>query len=543
MKTRHAVVPLALALAPACAPTVVTTPHAARATKAGPAEPAQAPPPKTSPRPASYAAMFDDLFARIDRLHVFADRVRPLWPEREARLRTEASHVSSREEALVTLAHVEAALGDRHCYLTPPSDLRSKRLSLGLSLFAEARGADVEVRVDEVLDATLVSDGKVDVAEGDRVVAVDGVPVRVFLDAHPFESSSLNPAVELRERAQSIVSARLPYSLVREGDVRRLRLRRGDAEHDVELAFVHPSRWEDREEVSLDDAPSMASIGCRDDKRPLYEGFELTAVGQNLCVYRATRGRRDTALVRFVSFNYGQVSSADQLRATKADHEMLRRELAKAKAVVLDVHENHGGQNPFVFVSWFSGRPWDHQEVHARVAPELSEDDVRQILFGSTTLTSRYLAAQRAGETEVTWPFLCVEGGKTQWSGTCESKGPRPEERVTEAPVALVTGPECTSSCDSLTADWAAFGMGPVVGQQPAHGFTTARYAMPIVGPDGRDLGLFRVALSWEGYPRTGRSLEGAEVHLDWEAPSTFETRRTWVAQAVDEARRRVERR
>jgi len=67
------------------------------------------------------------------------------------------------------------------------------------------------------------------------------------------------------------------------------------------------------------------------------------------------------------------------------------------------------------------------------------------------------------------------------------------------------------------------------------HGFTTVRYAFPVTAPDHRDMGKFRIALSWEGF--AGKpSLEGRPIHLDWEAKDTFETRETWIDLAIDEA-------
>lgn len=54
-----------------------------------------------------------------------------------------------------------------------------------------------------------------------------------------------------------------------------------------------------------------------------------------------------------------------------------------------------------------------------------------------------------------------------------------------------------------------------------------------------RDLGRFSIALSWEGF--AGKPpLEGAPISLDWEAPETFETRKTWLDDAVTEATRRL---
>ncbi len=490
----------------------------------------------------AYLALFDNLVAKIEAHHVFADKPKARWPDAKKALRAEFETVRTRAEAFVALDHLEAALGDRHCYMTPPSDLRQMRLSLGITVFPEETGGEPTVYVDDLLDPAIAGNSELDIQSGDRIVAIDGVSLGDYLTAHPFESNSLNPAMARAETVGTIASAHLPYSLVKKGDVRTLRLRRGDKEHDAKLAFVHPSKWEDAGEQSFDDAPAMASVGCRHDRSPLYDDFELSAVGTNLCVYKPTKGKRDTRLVRFISFDYARGEPSDGLRAARADHDLLLRELAGAKAVVLDVHENHGGNNPFVFLSWFIGKPWDHQQIHTKPSTDFNEDELRQDFFGSTERVRLYRDAATRGVTDLSWPFECLDdAGKPVQGGTCESKGPRPKERVTEAPVAMVTGFECTSSCDSIASEWAAFHMGPIVGQQPAHGFTTVRHAYSLVGPDGRDLGQFRISLSWEEFPRDGKPLEGREIALDWEAPASFAEHKHWVAASVDKARGLVE--
>ncbi len=521
--------------APRSVPPAVPT----AACKEAAAEKASAP---SNGAPASYVALFDALSEKIEAHHVFAERPKASWPANKAQLRSEFERVKTREDALVSLDHLQAALRDRHCRLSPPTDKRVVWLGLGVSLFAESIGARKVVRVDEVLDRALPSSGEHGLAEGDEIVAVDGRGTEQWLADHPFESNSLNDIVADDEQANAIVIARLPWSSVKEGDTRRLRVRRGGEERDVTLAFSRTSGWQSPTDINFDDAPSMASIGCRDDKNAPYADFVLSAVGSNVCVYRpkSARGaiREGVRLVRFVSFDYG--GSADALRATKADHAILKRELTGASSVVLDLHENRGGNNPFVFLSWFAKKPWDHPTVHVRVSKDFSSDDRRAFLWGDDALIARYEKAMDEGRPEESWPFLCRKDGKTVTSGACESQGPRTSELVTTAPIAIVTGPECTSSCDSIVSNWSAMAMGPLVGQQPAHGFTTIRHAYPLIGPDGRDLGRFRIALSWEGYPRTGRSLEGAPVRLDWEAPRTFATRKTWVDLAVAEAAHRA---
>ena len=71
---------------------------------------------------------------------------------------------------------------------------------------------------------------------------------------------------------------------------------------------------------------------------------------------------------------------------------------------MLDVHENHGGNNPFVFLSWFAGKPWDHQNVHVRVWSDFTEDETRQFLYGDT-LVERYKAAASEPASKRPGPF------------------------------------------------------------------------------------------------------------------------------------------
>ena len=529
---------LVAALLVACKPAVRTpSPPASPSPAATPDVAPVAPPPADPSLPRSHVALFDALADKIEAHHVFAEGPKARWPANRARLREEFARVATRTDALAALFHVQAALGDRHCYLSPPTDLRRQWLSLGVELHLELVADRPVVRVDEIRARDLAAL----LAEGDEVVAVDGTPVAAWLAAHPFESNSLNPDVNRAETARAITTAMLPWSTVQAGDRRTLRVLHGGRERDVTLEFVHPEQWEESDGLDFDDAPPMAAVTCRHDRRPLYEDFALATVGVNLCIYRPTRGKPDTRLVRYMSFHYAGHDASDALRAAKADHDLLVRELAGARAVILDVHENRGGQNPFVFLSWFARRPWDHQQIHIRVSPAFSVDDAREFLFGDTALVARYRDAAAQGKSEESWPFLCAKDGAPVLTGTCEAQGPRTAELVTDAPVAIVTGPDCTSSCDSLVSDWSTFGMGPLVGRQPAHGFTTVRHGYPLIGPDGRDLGTFRIALSWETYPRSGKPLEGAPLQLDWEAPASFATRHSWIDLAVKEARRRVE--
>jgi hypothetical protein len=274
----------------------------------------------------------------------------------------------------------------------------------------------------------------------------------------------------------------------------------------------------------------MARIGCADEDSSPYPGYDLAAVGANVCVYRA-RGTHPggAPVVRFLSFNYDLNHGESALRGMRADHDLLARELARDTRVVLDVHQNHGGANPFLFLSWFAHAPWGHPLVHVRVSDAFSDDQLQSLLWGDGGNIAAYKQARSRGDREVSFYFLC--------HGDCEKEGPRVSELVTRAPVALVTGPECISSCDSIAVTWSAFHLGPIVGKQPMHAFTTVRHELPVTGPDHADLGTFRVALSWDAF--AGKPpLEGQTIALDWEAPEAFATRDTWVADAVAHAER-----
>lgn len=494
-------------------------------------------PPKPSekaevlPGKGAYLPLFDALVAKVRRYHVFAEGQGAVFERSLARLRAEAANAETETQAAVALSHLQKALGDRHCNLSPPTDVRPARLGLGLSLHTEREPAGrVRVRVEKVDDPAL--EAKVHV--GSELLTVDGVPIEAWLAEHPFESNALNPDAHLSETAAAIVMQTVPWTTVREGDVRKLGFA---AEGELALPFRRPFRYEREESLpGIDDSPAMASISCTQDGKVPYAGFELASLGVNYCTYRPkteNRAAQGTRIVRFVSFMYPARDSSAQLRWVRVDHDGLVRDLAGAKRVVLDVHENHGGNNPFVFLSWFAKRPWQHELVTVRVSADFGEDEARQFLYGDGPLTKRYLEAAKRGEGWLTYPFLCTGEG-------CEGlRGPRPPERVTEAPVGLVTGPECTSSCDALSVVWSEYGMGPIVGKQPMHGFTSVRHEFPMRGPDGRVLGLFRLALSREGF-KGKPPLEGAPIRLDWQAPETFATRDSWLDASVAEVDKRL---
>lgn len=475
-----------------------------------------------------YAALFDDLVRQIERDHTFppkyAEYVGHPWTDDVPRLRAEFGAAKNRDEALAALRHLQNSLRDVHCDLSPPADLHERWLRLGLRIWSGGSAAAPDVRVSEVLDP----DVKGELSTGDAIVAVDGTALADWFAAHPFEANVLSPRPALADAASAIVFAVNPWSQVKEGDGRVLRVMHDGAPRDVTMHFRRG--FPEVDGPDLDHPPPMSKVDCNAVAPPGYgDDYTLDAMGVNVCVYKRRHAARGgVAIVRFVSFWYGGMDNAQSLRMVRVDHDVLASALRDASGVVLDVHENGGGNNPFIFLGWFSGGPWDHERVVTRVVPGLDTASVADLFWGDEKNVSAYADAQKAGKATIETRFLCT-------AGNCVGETSPESERVTRAPVALVVGPGCVSSCDTLALTWSAFHLGPVVGMQPMHAYTVNRLPIHVRGPDSEDLGTLRIALS-ESELKDGVTLEGEPLTLAWEAPDTFETRKTWVKDAIEHA-------
>jgi hypothetical protein len=482
-----------------------------------------------------YTPVFDELVARIERDHEFppgyARAVGHPWRDDLPALRAEFARATDRTAALVALRHLQLSLRDVHCRLGPPADLARRSLFLGVRLWVGGTPTAPDVRVWRVPDPEVGAA----LAPGDAVVAVDGVPVAAWLAAHPFESRLLEPPRWMADTLAGVADAELPWSSVKEGDVRTLGVVHEGARRDVALRFrAHAPGSASTD--ALDHPPPMAKVECDADNPVDYGDYKLAAMGVNVCVYAPTKPDRPRiAVVRYPSFRYTSDDDAQSLRMVRVDHDVLVRALRDADGVVLDLHENNGGNNPFIFLGWFSPAPWAHERVITRVVPGLDAATVDEVLWGDAPQVQRYLDAQRAGRATIESRPLCAPA-------QCDRHLPEASERVTQAPVALVVGPSCASSCDTFALTWATFRLGPIVGRQPVHGYTTHRLPIHVAGPMSQDLGTFKLALS-RSEMREGVAIEGEPIPLDWESPRTFENRSTWVRQAFEEAKKRLSKR
>ena len=239
---------------------------------------------------------------------------------------------------------------------------------------------------------------------------------------------------------------------------------------------------------------------------------EFLRLSRPRCAFR--KGAiRSLPLVHVCEQRRGLRAARDQRRPRSAG----RAPSPRTRASSWTCARTTGGNDPFVFVSWFARKAWGHEKVHLAVSSDFTEDEVRSFVWGDDKLVAEYQGVAKAGGTELAYSFLCK-------GNACNRTGPRPSELVTTGPVAVLTGPECTSSCDrrSRRCGRRSTSGGRVVGKQPMHGFTSVRHSYSLTAPDNRDMGRYSIALSWEGF--AGKPpLEGRPVALDWGAfPENF---------------------
>lgn len=511
------------------------------------------PPPAPSPAQEArvagrYLPFFDELVEQIKKQHVFAPSYDQIMGGTFAEavvpvLRARMAAARDRSEAIAVIAQLQNSIRDGHCRYEAPADVHGSELSLGLGLHAifekTAQGSQPIVRVAEHTPSRSHGDGAA-VPEalpvGSRLTGIDGVEVGAWLAAHRFATNILEPNIALQRTADSIVVDFSDRSELAAGARRTLAFVRPDGiPGQLTLSFGE-SEDEEEDGPSVDHPPPTSAISCDAAiPHPYGAGYALTATGVFLCVYTPVRGPK-VPIVRYLSFYYsdGRRRSAAILRQIKVDHQILKTALVGAQGVILDLHKNNGGNNPFLFFRWFAKKPWSHEVVRTRVVPELPEAQLRE-LFEADRL-KEYRAAQKSGKPFIESRFLCLPPtDQPKAEPRCDDVPPSDSEQVTPALVAVIVGPQCLSSCDSFALSWSRFREGPLVGRQPMHAYTVQRRKFALTGPKGESLGQFCVGMS-SSHLGSERPIEGEPIKLDVEIPDRFENRDTWVYEAVEQA-------
>jgi hypothetical protein len=120
--------------------------------------------------------------------------------------------------------------------------------------------------------------------------------------------------------------------------------------------------------------------------------------------------------------------------------------------------------------------------------PELTDRARLERALRHDAAVDEYL--RRAAKSETWWvrPFDCASGD-CQRSETRQRRG-----RVTAAPITVLLGPGCRSSCDTFAAIWTRERFGPTIGTAPAAMYTSLRYPLAVELGD-EPLGDFSIAL------------------------------------------------
>lgn len=524
---------------------------------AAPAANPGSPPPKTASRSttgggtaaeapertgaAGSLAVFDRMVALVRRYHLFAPRTAQnlgkSWDADLPRLRAEFAAAEDDHALAVALFHFGNSLHDIHCGFRPKG--RGERIKLGLRLEAEKVGDTYQLYVDRVRDASL----RGQIAPGDIVVAVDGVPGPKLFEDHDLDSNANTRDNLALAVANVLTSRRTGLSSLRAGmtSTFTLRSRRGGDERTIPLTWSAGAN-DDDDDFALD----YASKGCVDaDPKDYGAGYALTTRGYRLCIYTSKEPKyRDYPIVRQVSFRYDDVQ-----HGPLADYELLARTLAspEPKGVLLDVQDNGGGINPNLFVEWWSAKPYTDTETRmlldesllprARGSVHISSLNDAVEAWYAAELASQPEPASGAGPGErprrisKPRPFMCKRD-TCAWDNHYV-----PSHRVTKAPVALLLGPGCASACDAFAWHFDVEDTGPIVGRGAMAGFTTHRARFDVPSRDGKGvLGTIDLAIAYDTPPGRTESIEAVPVTIDVPIPRTFENHEHYDRLLVDGA-------
>jgi hypothetical protein len=480
-------------------------------------------PPSQAPA-RSYTDVLHELLAITHDIHQFApghNRPSPSFEEELPAIEAAFRAATTRVEAIRAVRAFQNALRDDHCTYRAPRDLTTHSLDLGIDLFIEPFGDGLKVFIEKV--DPIVPPGLVSV--GDEILSIDGQALSTFAFSHRLDTNAGTHTGVWRGALERISTAVAPIDKEEVGTKRVLRLRGVDQkEHQATLAFVDSHDLKNESpRFSLDEAKSVTKLRCAPKDDPAYGPYELTAAGFNVCVYESKSAPyRDYPIVRFPSFYYADATpdNSQLMRSVHGDWEILRHHLSgKRRGVLLDVRENQGGNNPFIFLSWFTDKPLTHERVHLKVAKGLPEGPLRRMLFGGDKVYRAYRDAESKSQPYLESFFLCDKGD-------CEHEKPAQGQQVTSATVAMLIGPECVSSCDTFALAFEHDHLGPLVGEQPASAFTVNRYSFHVEGLAHEDLGDIQLAAAYSTIGHDSEtSIEGAPRHLDVEVRARFSSR------------------
>ena len=498
-----------------------------------PLAPAEVAPGDAFPGEAARLALFASLVDVIREHHVFNEPPHTPDSDWETSLPSIEAEFRDAEDLVslhIALRHLANSLRNPHSYFSAGAairDLPSMTLTPGFRLKAEVIEGSPRLYLGSI------EDGSLGVAPGDVLIAVDGVenPVDTYsLESHQNYSYGIARGV-----ARHLSSARTSQSRFRLGETTRWTFGPRSGGEPVEIE----TRWKERERKrrpSDFSALEYEGDACGTlSARNYGPGYRRTAVGLNYCLYVSDHPDFEAfPVVRHFSFMYIPPGyTTDEYHTMRAEWYGLSAHLTAleyVEGIVLDLQDNTGGFSPNLFLSWWATKSWETGYGHTRASSALLEEPLASAAFRRSSQLESYRSQLSATPPDA--DFLAPQ----PWDPTPGGSAIRtPDRRVIDRPVALLVGPDCMSSCDTLSLIWSRNDMGPLVGERTAAAYTTVRLRLPVkVG--GLELGTLPLAISYETMGEDPASIEAVPVPLTVSIPHTFDNTESYSADLVSAA-------
>lgn len=471
-------------------------------------------------------ALFEELVKDVRAHHVFAEQTPKnlgrAWQDDLPALEREFLAARTERELVIALGHFGNALHDGHCQYEPES--RGKTIALGIRADVEWRDGNPFFYVARVDDAA-----KMLASPGDAIRSVDGVAVSDFISRYTFVSHQNNVRGVARDVAEFLTRRNESNATTNEGDSSTWVV--GDGKS-LTLRWSKPTSRDEADEFEVPyDRPWCSTLPARD-----YGPYEVTARGLNFCIYASqVEPYKSHPILRQFSFLYtiGNGDLAQDEYRVRVDHDVIAHELARLapKGVLVDLRDNGGGNNPNWFMDWFASGSYVDRFVETRLSGDFdTKEKLEKAGVGHVADYLKQLAARAPDQTFTKpRPFFCKHGDCT-WDNRYT-----PTHRVTSAPIALLVGSRCVSSCDSIAALFAENHFGPLVGEPTAAAFTTTRIDQPVT-VHGKPFGKVALAFTRDLGGTTREPVEAVPIRIDVPVERTFANRETYDRLLVDTA-------